>query len=35
MSRIMKDMGFKYHKTNDGRKLLIKESDIVAAGTVF
>lgn len=35
MLRILKDMGFRYQKTNDGRKLLLERSDIVAARTVF
>ena len=33
--RIMKDMSFKYQKANEGKKLLIERSDIVAAKTVF
>lgn len=31
MYRILKDIGFKYKKCNDGRKFLMERSDIVAA----
>lgn len=35
MLTILREMGFKYRKTNDGRKLLLERSDIVAARNVF
>ncbi|PSN54703.1 hypothetical protein C0J52_04890 [Blattella germanica] len=35
MLRILKKMGFKYRKCNDGRKLLMERTDIVAARTHF
>lgn len=35
MLRILRGLGFKYRRTNDGRKLLMERSDIVAARTVF
>lgn len=33
--RILRNMGFRYRKCNDGRKLLMERSDIVAARDVF
>ena len=35
MYTILKDIGFKYKKTNDGRKFLVERRDIVAARIGF
>ncbi len=35
MLRILKSLGFKYRKSNDGRKFLMERNDIAAARTVF